>query len=160
MTELYDSFLRITYDPDGAGLVLVDFGDALWGEMALDGEQVVQEQAVVRAAGIKAFPRGNERHRLIFELCRIEEDLPDAFAARVTASTALPRGMADVLVALEDGRSWRLKDAAVKSWPGTQVERLTRERVELVGGRLVGDDGVYTPNATWGEISMLWEDMG
>lgn len=158
--ELFDSFVRVTFDPDDLAIVLVDYGTPLWGEIRLDGEQIVQEQTFVRAAGIQAFPRGNERHTLAFEICRIEDDMPDAFAARLNASITLPRIKADVLLSLDDGRSWRLKNAAARSWPGTIIERITRESVQIMGGQLIADEGVYTPGLTWGEIALEWQFLG
>jgi hypothetical protein len=158
--EVFDSFVRVIYDPDGAALVLVDYGDAMWGPVRIDGEQLVQVQSFVRALGVKAIARGNESHTLAFEKCREEDAMDDAFAARLNGIIALPRTSKDVLLSLEDGRQWRIANAAIGSWPGGQEERLTREGVEIIGGRLTVDEGVYVPGQTWGEISMEWENLG
>jgi hypothetical protein len=155
--DLYDSFLRLTYDPDGIALVLLDYGDAMWGPVELDGSQIIQITSLIRAAGVKATPRGNEQHTLRFALCRIEDSLQDAFAARINGIIALPRTMADVLVELADGRKWRLKNAAVQAWNGGQTERLSRENVELLGGQLITDAGSYTPADYWNTDPGTWE---
>lgn len=157
--DLYDSFIRVMWDPDGEALVLVDYGDPLWGPIMLDGEQVVDVVPLVRSAGVKAFPRGNERHQLSFELCRIRDGMDEAFAARMNAAISLPRGMADVLVTLDEDRSWRLKNCAVRSWPGGQEERFTREAISIEGGELVDESSHYEPGQTWGEIALKWENL-
>jgi hypothetical protein len=157
---LYDSFVRITFDPDGAALVLVDYGTALHGPIEVDGNQIVQVQGFIRSLGTKAFPRGNESHTLTFDKAGIEDSLQDAFAANLTDSISLPRTKADVLLSLEDGRQWRLKDAAIRAWPVSMDNtRITRQSCEIQGGRLVTDEGTYAPGSVWGDISTLWEDL-
>lgn len=159
--ELYDSFVRITFDPDGAALVLVDYGTPLHGPMEIDGGQVVQVQGFLRALGVKAFPRGNESHSLRFDKAGIEESLADAFAGRLTGCLSLPRTQADVLLSLEDGRNWRIANCAIRSWPGAMDgTRINRQGVEIIGGRLTADAGVYLPGQTWGEIKYEWEKLG
>lgn len=158
--DLYDSFLRVTFDPDGIALVLLDYGDAMWGPVTIDGEQSVQVQGFLRALGIKAFPRGNDLHTVSFEKCRIEDGMDDALASRLNGIIALPRTMADVLISLEDGRNWRIANCAIRNWPGGQEERLTREGVSIIGGRLTADEGVFVPGQTWGEINYEWENLG
>lgn len=158
--ELYDSFVRVTFDPDGAALVLVDYGTALHGPIEIDGGQIVQVQGFVRAIGVKAFPRGNESHRLRFEKAGIEDSLVDAFAAFLTDSISLPRTQADVLLSLEDGRNWRIKDCAIRAWPGgTDGTRINRQGCEIKGGRILYDEGSYDPGSVWGDIGVFWEDL-
>lgn len=154
---LFDSFIRVMFDPDGIAMVLVDYGDPLWGEIALDGEQIVQEQSFVRAAGIRAVPRGNQRHTLGFELCRPSPGLFSAFEARVNAMITLPKTGADILISMEAGQQWRIKDAAVRNWGGGQDEFLTRERVEIIGGILAVDEGSYSPGSSW--ETLVWESI-
>lgn len=155
--ELTESILRLTWDPDGDPLVLVDWGDPLWDSIVLDGRQVIQQVALVRAAGIQAKPRRNESHTLRCSVCVIEETIDAAFAGRLNRILALPRTMADVLISLEDGQNWRLKNAAIEAWPGGQEERLTRETLEIIGGELLPDEGAYAPGGFWQEDSSLWE---
>lgn len=130
----------------------------MWGPVAIDGEQVVDIQSRVRAKGIRAVPRGNETHTVEFERCHVMDTVADAFAARMNGSTAVPRGSADVLIRLGDGRGWRIKNAAVRSWPGGQVERFVRERLSIIGGEMIQD---YDPAASlaWEEITTPWESM-
>ncbi len=156
--ELFESFVRLMFDPDGDAVVLLDYGDPLWEPLAFDGAQVIQEAAFVRAAGIHALPHENERHTLGFALGSIEATLYDAFAHRLTGTIALPRTMNDVLIALEDGRQWRLKNAAIQSWPGSQEEFISREGVQIVGGNLEADAGVYVPGSAWNYDTEYWEE--
>ena len=158
--EILDSFCRVIWDPDAAALVLVDFGDPMWEPVAIDGEQVVQTAGYVRGAGVKNFPRGNDRHTLTFELARITAGVAEAFKARLAGMATLPRTMKPVLIAFEDGEQWRLADCAVRSWPGGQVEHIGREGVVILGGTLAADAGVYVPGSTWGAIHFNWEDLG
>ena len=149
--ELYDSPVRVIYDPAGTALVLVDFGTPMWEPVALDGEQVVQTASYVRGAGVKHFPRGNESHTLTFTLARETDGGADALEARLTNSLALPRAKADVLLGFESGTQFLLKDCAIRSWRGGQVEHLTQEGLVILCGRMEATATVYTPGATWGE---------
>jgi hypothetical protein len=158
--ELFGSFARITYDPDGIALVLLDYNDDLWEPLAINGDQMVQVQGFVRAAGIKAFARGNEKTSLNFMKCNIETSVVEGFARLLSDIVALPKSTADILISLEDGRNWRIPDAAIQSWPASQEARLTRQTVEIIGGKIAGDAGVYIPGQTWGEINYQWENLG
>lgn len=116
--------------------------------------------AFIRATGIKAMPRGNASHQLTFELCRVTEGVADAFRQRLQGIATLPRTMADVLIGFADGTGYRLRNAAVRAWPGGQEQHLTRERITLLGGDLVPDAGTYTPGQSWGSIGTNWEELG
>jgi hypothetical protein len=158
---LTESVCRVTWDPDGEALVLVGFGDPMWSPVQVDGRQAVQTVARVRAAGIRAVPRGNEQHIIEFALCRDRESANEALHSRLAAMLALPRtGPADVLLEVDGFGAVRLADCAVESWAGEDFENLTRERVRITGGALAADEGTYIPGQTWGEISMLWPDLG
>jgi hypothetical protein len=159
--DLWDSIVRVTWDPDATALVLVDFGDPMWEPVSVDGEQLVQRSSYIRALGAKHFPRGNESHRLAFSLARITEGVSEAFVARLTAALALPKTDGKpVLLAFESGEQFRLADCAVRAWPHSQVDGVTRETVVIECGRMTADAGVYAPGQTWGEISFHWEDLG
>lgn len=160
MPELLESPCGVTWDPDGEALVLVAPGDPMWSPVAIDGRQVVQTAAFVRAAGIKAIPRGNESHELTFSLARETAGAAQALHSRLAATLALPRGMADVLIEVDGQGALRLRDCAVESWGGGQDEHLTRETVRISGGALEPDAGTYLPGQTWGEFSLLWQNIG
>jgi hypothetical protein len=158
---LWDSIVRVMWDPDGAALVLVDYGDPMWEPVSVDGQQSVQAIAAVRASGAKHLPRGNESHLLSFTLARIEAGVSDAFVARLAAGVSLPKSASKpVLLSFESGEQFRLSDCAVRAWPHSQEEHVTRESVVIDGGRLTVDAGMYVPGTTWGEISFNWEDLG
>lgn len=154
---LYDSLVRLTFDPAGAAVVLVDYGDPMWTPMSLDGGQVVEVSTFVRAAGMSAIPRANEQHRISFTVARIMETMEDAFAARFNGSITFPRYMADILISLTDGRQWRLKNCAIKSWKSAQEERISRESIEITGGQLIVDPGSYYPSDYWNTDTATWD---
>ena len=158
--DLFDSFVRLTWDPDGDALVLVDYETPMWEPVEIDGGRVVQAVELLRAVGVRHFARGQESHRLRFVLCRVEDDMEDALAARMNSMCSLPTGTADVLLSLGDGRNWRLHSCAVRGWGGGQEEVLTREMVEIVCGRITPDEGTYAPGQTWGEIALEWGRLG
>lgn len=149
--ELYDSPVRVIYDPAGTALVLVDFGTPMWDPVALDGEQLVQTASYVRGAGVKHFPRGNESHTLTFTLARETAGAADALESRLANTLALPRGRADVLLAFESGTQFLLKDCAIRSWSGGQMEHLTREGLVILCGAILPDTTARLPGAVWGE---------
>lgn len=159
--DLWDSIVRIVWDPAGTSMVLVDFGDPMWEPVELDGRQEIQTARYVRGTGTKNFPRGNESHELRFTLAREIESTVDAFEERLANTLLLPRGMADVLIQFESGRQFLLKNAAVSGWPNGQEDHLTRETVIIQGGEITEDATAYTIGNTWGESpaeAVLMED--
>lgn len=159
--ELLDSIVRVIWDPDSAALVLVDYGDPMWEPVSINGEQMVQTASFVRGLGTKHFPRGNESHRLTFTLARITEGVSKAFVTRLSAGISLPKAASKpVLLAFESGEQFRAANCAVRAWPHSQEEHVTRESVIIEAGPLSIDAGVYVPGETWGEISYHWEDLG
>lgn len=140
MDVIYDSFVKVTFDPDGTPVVLVDYGDALWGPLEIDGGQVIDPQDFMRASGISAVPRGNERHTLAIELAGIDDSLADSFAGMLNACIALPRTQADVLLSLEDGRGWRIANCAIESWPSKAgKDRINSKGIRIIGGALTAE---------------------
>jgi hypothetical protein len=137
MDTLWDSVVKVTWDPDGAATVLVNWDDPMWEPVTLDGKQVVQEAPGLRRAGVDHFPRGNERHELRFTLARETAGIAAAFQARLTNALAVPRTRRDVLLSFESGAAFRLRNCAVESWPSGQVEHLTKETLVIRGGELV-----------------------
>lgn len=160
--DLWDSIVRVMWDPDSLRLVLVPSGAPMWAPVAVDGQQEVQSVALVRGAGVKHYPRANESHRISFTLCRLTPDtVEDAMIARLAAGSALPRTTKDVLLTFDNGRQFRLKNCAVQSWPHTQDDHLTRETVTIMAGEMVADLGTYVDGDVWGEIpaaGLLAED--
>jgi len=149
---LLESQVEVVWDPDGIALQLVARGDPMWEPVRLDdaGQQVDVADRV-RAAGVKALPRGNERHTLTFELCGETAGVVAALKRRFARALELPRGRADVLIAFEDGTQYRLHHCAVRSWPSRQTEHLTRERVQIIGGAYEEDAGSYDVLVAWGD---------
>ncbi|QJE95953.1 LamG-like jellyroll fold domain-containing protein [Luteolibacter luteus] len=155
---LLDSFVRVVWDPDGAKKVLVEIGDPMWSPVAIDGEQVVDVAQGSNIVGVRNFPRGNEAHKLTFTLCRIKDTLDDAFETRMNEAMALPRDMRDIVFSLQSGKAWRLKNAAVKSWPTNQRERLTKQNLVILGGEIVAEANAPQPGA--GAEVALYADVG
>jgi len=151
MDEVFDSVVRVVWDPDGSQIILVEFGEPMWGEVALDGGQAVDVAGAIRSAGKTAWPRGNEEHALTFDVCGETTGIAAAFERRLTRAIAAPRDQADVLLQFESGSQFRLKRAAVERWPNGQVGRLTRESLVIRGGELLADVGTYDPLIGWGD---------
>jgi len=151
MDEVTDSVVRVVWDPDGSQLILVDFGDPMWSEVAVDGGQVVDVAGAIRSPGKTAWPRGNEEHTLTFEIAVETAGIAAAFEHRLDRAIAVPRGQADVLLQFESGSQYRLRRAAAERWPHAQLGRLARESLIIRGGDLVADVGTYDPLITWGD---------
>lgn len=149
--DLWDSIVRVTWDPAGTALVLVDFGAPMWEPVTLNGEQLVQSSTAVRAAGAKHFARGNETNQLTFSLARITDGVADALEARLLNAIALPRTKGDVLLTFESGTKLLLKDCAIRTWGGAQEEHLTRETLAILCGAMAETTATFSPGATWGE---------
>jgi len=155
---LLDSVVRVTWDPDGAQLVLVEIDDPMWEPVKIDGKQAVDTAPGLNRAGVQNFPRGNEAHKLTFTLCRIEDEIQDAFQERIAQALAAPRYMADVLLSFASGTNYRIKNAAVESWPNDQRGRLTKETLVILGGEIVEDSGTTAPDSE-AEVA-LYADSG
>jgi hypothetical protein len=151
--EVFESLVMVKH----GSTVLVALGQPMWELPRLNGRQVVQTAAFIRAAGVRAIPRGNETHILTFESCHEETDIKTAMFGQLSLPAGLPKGMADVTVTFEDGSGIRIKNAAVESWEGDQTERLGRHRVNIIGGEIEIAAGI--PGVNWEDITTNWEDL-
>lgn len=158
--ELFESLVRVTWDPDGAAVVLVDYGTPMWEPVRLDGQQVLDVSPLIRATGSAVIPRGNETHTLTFTKAAETAGVREALAGQIGAQRSAPRGRADVLIQIQSNGGWRLKGAAVESWPGGHpVEHISAMGLRILGGELVVDAGTPTPGGTWGEINFQWQNI-
>jgi hypothetical protein len=142
---LLDSMVRVTWDPDGDARILINFGDPMWSPVLIDGKQVVDVAQGLNRKGVLNIPRGNETHKLTFTLGGITAGPVEAFERRLEQSIAAPRDMADVLISFESGKSYRLKDCAVESWPSGQLESITKETLNILGGELGDSEDIVIP---------------
>lgn len=135
--ELTDSVVKLTWDPNGTPLVLVDFGDPMWAIVTLDGQQLTHHQTFVRAAGAKVYPRGNESHSIAFELAADPAEIPAAMKAALDWMIAAPRTQADLQIEIDGITTiYTLHDCAVPRWSGGIEECLVRRRLQIEGGAL------------------------
>lgn len=130
--ETFESLVKVMH----GATTLVSIGDPMWELPALNGRQVVQSAQFVRAAGIKAFPRGNQSNELTFSLCNEQTTIEAAMKAQFQFPVTAPKTMADVTVTFADGSGVKIKNAAVESWSGGQTERLGRHTLRIIGGEL------------------------
>lgn len=134
-SELLESSLRITWDPEGAPVVLVNYGDDLAGEITLDGQQAVDIVPFVRAAGVTTYDRGNEQHQINIPLSVETPDVPGAHASVFAIAKQLPRsGDADCLIEIEGGGAYTLKSATIQGWTGTPHSRISDHGISIVCG--------------------------
>lgn len=133
MEEVFDSLVSVSH----ASTVLVAIGDPMWDVVRINGSQVIQSIARVRAAGIRAQPRGNESHTLTFSLCVIAESVEAAAKAAAHYAHTLPKTMADVTVKFADDTGITLKDAAIASWQAENSDPLGRHTLTIIGGEIV-----------------------
>lgn len=154
--DLWDSIVRVLWDPDGERLVLVPYGMAMWRAVEVDGQQDVQTSSYVRGTGTKNFPRANEAHKITFTVAREKSTIEVAFDARLNNARLLPRTTKDVLLSFAGTpRQYRVKNCAIESWPHDQEEHVTRESVVILGGEIVLDSGTYADGDVWGEVPAL-----
>jgi hypothetical protein len=102
---------------------------------------VVTPVPLVRAAGIKARPRGNEQHTLTFSLCKelpVDTPLTVENAAKAAAiyPITLPRTMADVKMQFANGSGITLKNACITEWDASNQDHLGRYTLTFIGGEL------------------------
>lgn len=159
--DLWDSAVRVMWDPDGVRLVLVPHGAPMWEPVKVDGGQQVQTGGAIRRAGVKNYPRQNEAHRIEFSIARVKGSVSAALEANFVDALALPRSMRDVLLSFSGGRQFRVKNCAVQSWPHEHEDYVCRQTVRIVGGEIVADDGSYVEGDVWGEMpaeALITED--
>ena len=133
MEDTYESLVEVKH----GATVIVERGAPMWKPVELNGQQAVQVAARLRAAGVKAIPRGNESNVLTFSLCNETESVEAAAKALLQFPISLPRTMADVTITFEDLSGIIVKNAAVQSWQGGQEAVLGRHSVTITGGELV-----------------------
>ncbi|MCW1926278.1 hypothetical protein OKA05_27235 [Luteolibacter arcticus] len=152
--DLWDSPVRVMWDPDGARFVLVPYGAPMWEPVKVDGGQEVQTSATVRGTGVVNYPRGNEAHKIDFTMARVKGGVKAAVQANFVDALALPRSRKDVLLSFAGGRQFRVKDCAVQSWPHEHEDQVCRQTVRILGGNIVADLGTYVEGSVWGEVPL------
>lgn len=130
--ETYESLVLVKH----GGTTLVAIGAPMWELPRINGAQGIQETPLLRAAGIKVIPRGNQRNELTFMLCNEAATVEAAMKAQFAYPIAAPKTMADVSVTFADGSGVRLKNASVQSWQCDQTETLGRHALRIIGGEL------------------------
>ena len=150
--DLWDSAVRVMWDPDGVRLVLVPHGAPMWEPVKVEGSQQVQTAGAIRRGGVRNHPRRNESHQINFAIARVKGSVSAALQANFTDALALPRTMRDVLLTFSGGRQFRVKNCAVQSWPHDHEDQVCRQTVRILGGEIVLDDGEYEEGSTWGEM--------
>lgn len=110
---------KITYDPTGTPLVLVDFDDDLEGVIKFPWEQSVQESPRTKAKYRSSFGRGNAESGITFLHVRDHADFLTALAFcpnHVIAISALADAEAkDIHVELTNGTKWKLSKCVFRS---------------------------------------------
>jgi hypothetical protein len=150
--DLWDSPVRVMWDPDGVCFVLVPFGAPMWEPVRVDGSQQVQTSGAIRRDGVKNHPRQNEAHSIDFTLARVKDTATAALEANFFDALALPRTMKDVLLTCAGGRQVRVKNCAVQSWPHEHEDYVCRQTVRILGGEIVADTGEFEEGNIWGEM--------
>ena len=153
--DLWDSPVRVMWDPDGLKLVLVPYGAPMWSPVRVDGGQQVQTSGAIRRAGVKNQPRQNEAHTIEFSIARITDSVEAAIIAGFSDALALPRTMKDVLLSFSSGPQFRVRNCAIERWPhehDPQHDHVARESVVIRGGELEADGAVYAEGDVWGEM--------
>ena len=130
--ETYESIVEIKH----GATVLVALGEPMWVPVAINGRQLVDVVALVRAQGVYAFPRGSEQNTLTFEKCDEAGDIATAFKNELAWAASLPRTMAAVTITFADATAFTLANSTVESWSGGQEERLGRRSLSIIGGKL------------------------
>lgn len=130
--ETWDSLVKVMH----GATTLVAIGDPMFGPVTIDGSQAVQVAELVRAAGIKAYPRGNERHTVEMTVCKEHDSVATALKNAFTAALNAPRTMADVDITFADGSGIRVKNASVESWQAGHDAHLGRTTLRIIGGEI------------------------
>jgi hypothetical protein len=152
MSDLWDSAVRVIWDPDGVRLVLVPYGAPMWDPVKVEGSQQVQKAGAIRRGGVKNYPRRNEEHHVGFALARVKDSVSAALQANFADTLGLPRTMKDVLLSFPGGRQFRVKNCAVQSWQHEHEDHVCKQVVKIQGGEIVSDPGEYDEGNTWGEV--------
>lgn len=129
--EVFDSVCRLRH----GSTVLVAIGDPCWEIVRVNGRQLVDEVTRVRAAGLKAVPRGNESNEITYTLCEECEDIEAASKAALTYPAALPRTAATITLDFADSSGATYADGVISDWSSDIEGRLVRHRVRIVAGK-------------------------
>ncbi|BCU75981.1 hypothetical protein [Luteolibacter sp. LG18] len=156
---------RITWDPDGRALVLLDFGEHLIDDMQFGGEQgfspfgpLGAKNAVPYANGEIVEPhtwtrRRTHASRLAAQLyCHVHpQTLPYLSDRKV------------LRYEYQDGAVVDYQDAVLLAAPTRQCFPAANETTTIykaVSGEMIPMSGVpFTPGMTWRWLDMAWEDI-
>lgn len=135
--EVIESILRITHDPDAvAPNVLLNFGDDVLSESRLQSGQLVDIVNAVRKTGVVTFARDNERNQFTIPKATENATIRGAHDAMFSAAVAVPRYTSDVLFEVEDGGTWRMKNATIQAWDGGVESIFSIQMLSIIGGEL------------------------
>jgi len=138
MPSLYQSPLRITWNPGPSQVILVDFGDDLDSLIEINGQKIVQTAQRVRADSVETYDRGNSSTTIKFAK-RIEcASLQDALTRSFNELSLIPSGAAIVRIEVQGNESnpWRMNNAVIGSWDGGIAANA--EIFAIVGRTLTG----------------------
>jgi len=130
--EIFESLVEVKH----GSTTLVSIGDPMWETARVNGQQVVQQVPLFRAAGIKARPRRNDANVVTLSIAVEAATIEDAEKASLTYPTTLPKTMQDVTILFSDESGVRVKNASIESWDCGQVETIGRHALRIIGGEL------------------------
>jgi hypothetical protein len=113
---------KITYDPSGAPLVLVDFGAKIGEEIEIPWTQLVQDSKRLRAANAKYFGRGNVENGLTFSVFKDHANDATARNWMLTHAIALPALVTKTLkLEVAGSGGFLMAEAVIRSAPSRMV---------------------------------------
>jgi len=113
---------KITYDPSGTPLVLVDFGQLTAEELEIPWAQLVQDSNRTRAANKKYYGRGNVARGLVISAFKDHADDATARNWMLIYSISLPALVTKTLkIEVKGGASFLIDEAVIQSAPSRRV---------------------------------------
>jgi hypothetical protein len=134
--DLFDSPVKITRDPSGTPVVIIDYGDPLTELPRIDGRQIIEVLSHIRATGPGTVSRQNELHTLTFTAVTIAASIDAAIEAAFDHAGAAPRTTNTYQIETAAGKKWTLAAATMESWSGTITDSLALKTITLQGGTL------------------------
>jgi hypothetical protein len=126
---MVSSNFKVTYDPSGTPLVLVNFANLIGEELEIPWAQDVQKSTRTRAPDGKNFGRGNVQNGLTFVVYKDHADDATARAWMFSHAVSLPKlETKTVKVEIQGGAQYLMSEAVIQSAPSRMVIHTTKAR--------------------------------
>lgn len=146
-----------------SGVVLSDGGKGSPVALSTGGSKATETVPFLRAAHARIYDRGNRTNTIQWEHQREFATVSEAQAFMLLHAAAIPDGVADLTITLDDGTTLTLHDAVLAVPQGTRYQGVRTVHSYSATGRALSGAAVPTPidpnEGRWILIAGIWADQ-